>query len=1074
MTCTVSGALRDFAGDDLPNTVVEFRPQSGVVGIDGATRVPRAIRVTSSAAGQITVELEPGTYTAHILGSDRTLQFRVGVPDAASANLHDCINQAPAITPTILSDAVAARNAAQAAAASAEDDATAAANSAAAALASEQAADNSADAAAASELAADQDATAAAASALAAAASETDAENARDQTLAYMQSGYDAVYATKALANTGLAGLAEGDVVLVLADESRGGRTAVYAKTGGVYVFARYWPAPKRVYCDSINGNDANSGLLPDEAVQTPTAANALLADGDHLFLARNGIYYAANFSTKKHLTVRPYGSGRRPIFTAAREIPAVSWTLYSGNIYKATVVHDTATVGSADASFYCQFAMWDDKGDSFLPARLCGLRRVLTGASNGTANVNLATDIAAMTAGSFTVRRTGFDNTNPFTVSATSFDYYVWLADGADPSALTDRVIRFAEGRVTAAFGFGCDIEGVDFCRSASKDHVSGGTGSGSVGRVHDVRVIDASIHGNVLRCSTFTKYYAEKNPYATIGGAGNGLHLYRDQTIDGISRGAWCDDIEIVGFETGIHAHGNGSGVRAFETWELGNIKIRDCGLAFFPNELNADMHVKSLHVSGGYGSMANEGNRAISLANAVKLVVDDFSFYSQVGATASIQAIGAVAGGEVHIKNGWVYLDEASPGSTRAVAVGSGTIRLENVTVVNGPMFTTTFSANTNLIAIDCILGELNAPAASVTATNCQLQWGPRDLATIQATYAGVASDCLVPFYEQPFARTFTAGEIAFDSVGTADTTSGAAFFLATSSELEDRGNIVIAGADGSGNPLKVQRPLRNPANDGGGKFAYTCANIPSFPATVAGAAVTAAYTTRKPFQIAAGTARLNSDQAALRVSDATQFTAGQLIRLGNFARREAFGLFKVLSVVGDVVTLTEAVPWRLTPLSGSGGAGYYGASSVVTAANNPVIDVYFGFPIWLSSTGPSGVSGTITYATGGTLAFTALRGGQIGRLTPAAAQRGSAFGGEYVNAETGVFNAELAVNDGDSVSLSARILVEEYLPIWAGNPALDRLPVLRRGSILAKRKMGWRFNAPFGGVDGVYAP
>ena len=114
MVCTVTGTIHDLTGSTLPNQMIRFRRTFGVVSQDNVTVVPAAdVDITSDASGNISVDLYPGTYRASTNGYNGTLEFAVGVPDAASAALKDIINQLPTITSTILSDAVAARDKAE-------------------------------------------------------------------------------------------------------------------------------------------------------------------------------------------------------------------------------------------------------------------------------------------------------------------------------------------------------------------------------------------------------------------------------------------------------------------------------------------------------------------------------------------------------------------------------------------------------------------------------------------------------------------------------------------------------------------------------------------------------------------------------------------------------------------------------------------------------------------------------------------------------------------------------------------------------------------------------------------------
>lgn len=92
--------------------------------------------------------------------------------------------------------------------------------------------------------------------------------------LAQMLAGATGPYVlfdTKASADAGLAGLAEGAYVMVIADETRDGVTAIYQKQAGVYVFKRQTMAPP-------DGPAASSGMMVVDdlaALATLTAADA-------------------------------------------------------------------------------------------------------------------------------------------------------------------------------------------------------------------------------------------------------------------------------------------------------------------------------------------------------------------------------------------------------------------------------------------------------------------------------------------------------------------------------------------------------------------------------------------------------------------------------------------------------------------------------------------------------------------------------------------------------------------------------------------------------------------------------
>lgn len=110
--CTITGTLRNSQGIALTSTKVVFE-RSGVAGQDGAVVIPRSVEVTSDEFGAISVDLYPGVYTGITTGNRGQYKFAVGVPEELTADLADIIDQFPAITPSLVTQAIAARDAAE-------------------------------------------------------------------------------------------------------------------------------------------------------------------------------------------------------------------------------------------------------------------------------------------------------------------------------------------------------------------------------------------------------------------------------------------------------------------------------------------------------------------------------------------------------------------------------------------------------------------------------------------------------------------------------------------------------------------------------------------------------------------------------------------------------------------------------------------------------------------------------------------------------------------------------------------------------------------------------------------------
>jgi len=129
MACVVSGILRDLTTAILPNIEVTFSRSNRVYGQESSTVIPDRATTTTDGTGLLSITLFPGVYTAQAYTNDGAYQFRVGVPDDATADLDDIIDQLPELTPSVLTEvtALAAQVEADAAAAAIDADTAASA-----------------------------------------------------------------------------------------------------------------------------------------------------------------------------------------------------------------------------------------------------------------------------------------------------------------------------------------------------------------------------------------------------------------------------------------------------------------------------------------------------------------------------------------------------------------------------------------------------------------------------------------------------------------------------------------------------------------------------------------------------------------------------------------------------------------------------------------------------------------------------------------------------------------------------------------------------------------------------------
>jgi len=120
--CNITGTFRDREGNPVALQDITFRFIGSVVGA-GDALVPETVTVQTGVSGQVDFDIYPGNYTGYVTvpRGNRTedLNFHMGVPQAATADIADIIDQSPVLTPSLVDEARDARDAAAASAAQA-------------------------------------------------------------------------------------------------------------------------------------------------------------------------------------------------------------------------------------------------------------------------------------------------------------------------------------------------------------------------------------------------------------------------------------------------------------------------------------------------------------------------------------------------------------------------------------------------------------------------------------------------------------------------------------------------------------------------------------------------------------------------------------------------------------------------------------------------------------------------------------------------------------------------------------------------------------------------------------------
>lgn len=879
-------------------------------------------------------------------------------------------------------------------------------------------------------------------------------EAARDQTLAYVQSGYDAVYATKALADAGLAGLAEGNVVLVLADETQGGRTVVYTKTGGGYVLRRYWPASKTVFVNSLVGSDANSGLLADAPVKTLASAIALLSSGDTLAVERGSIFYAnesLETTNVDYIRVVPYGFGPDPIFDGTQSIATSGWTNTTGEIWEKTVTHakpiKNAASLTADITHFGLWEVWPDVKGSKNDIELMPVW------DRG----SIAANYGALTRGQFTCHFNGSTGADPRTDTAgksQSVTYYVRLTDGGDPNA-GGTTLYYAEQKkwsVPASWTF----ENVEFRRTAAKD-LAGGPG-GNV--LRDVKLSECAIHGWVGPHMAYGDCYAtardkpgfsDGNPAVKGNGGGGAFHQFRNDTSGILKHGVIEARLHADGFSHAVYSHGDAAGDGQYDRLRYRYIEARNCLRAIYTGD-----HPPSNDPVAFRPTIFDH----IEAINCSSIGItgggDEIKRVRWIGPEGAVAVRGMIdATGDVTVENGQ-FIFRNDRGQERGLVRNVKAAQVGNPSLVIAATFRNCSNyrggtcvkannwQNVDYILENSIVGDLlptdypaRPPHSITTVGKNALAYGVQTVEEIAATFAGVStSDTLVPWVEQTAEFTITLGDLTFrNTARTAGGTSGNSYITMN----------LIGGAE----RFVVGQTIKVLDYDGtGGEFVSEITAIGSPGAND----LTLADTLDQTFRVKAvhngfhaetifgsaheTTGTLNDAGTILTLADPRGYATGTWFHLDNIKRRAAFGPRKAVILAGSAATLDTAAAWKLGNTTALNGG-----------LPRPSLATRFGYPI-----GGGSVALAIAKVHGADVAVAEVSDG-FARLNSSAYQWNSAYSSTtgQIRYELGEIDAAIPAGVGDVLTWTANVYIEDLAPQWAADPIASGILALAAGRV-----------------------
>lgn len=750
-------------------------------------------------------------------------------------------------------------------------------------------------------------------------------------------SGNVEFFDTSALANAAVAGLPANQVVEVFVDETRSGRRTRYRKEGGVLVFKVSLTQPKIVYLDPDDGLDTNSGLEPTTPVKTFAVANSILQNGDTLRIRGGTRQFVRMNVTKLYVTVDTYGQQGKAFVDGSRRVPNNAWTQDPDNagVWFADFTHSTTPNGTDNG-----FCIWEERVNR---APLALVPR-WSGADIAANRTFLLTN-----RDHFTNHRVGSTNKNPTTDTyGTQYRYYVCPPNGENPStgaieyyvAEFDQVFNLATGGVA---------RNIIVQRTGAKDLA--GHNQNTAHLLEDCEFNDGFVHGWVGGAITLRRCYAKGRriggDYTNFGGGG--IHLFDD----GATQFGFIEDCEVDGYGINFYSHAGTFVTPDHNMVFCRNLKSRNGQAHAFAVGENTK---RGVHIDG-FESFNDAGGFGLPVGSTVK----NFKLRLKNPRNAAFQLSGA-NGGEVLAENGSVVISGtpvASSGggslfinqqaSTNGDLAHFITLRMKDVTKAGGSFTSSQFFRQINLIATDCIFGEIDGSGAAIkpfntfAASRCQLNWYRRSLEEIRLIEPLVGADCIVPWVQQPFVRTISLGDLSFINSGAAVLTPNSAdlthvrFNTMANMGLGDF--IKIINYDGLGNDhsgrLVFERSVNNWTID-----PAVPVNVPDFKVCHF------AYFGRKILPSTSSMTAVFSDDGLQAFFSSTEFLApGMTVYFGAIGREAPIGARKIVTLSGQTATLDRAVIWNKAPSE----AVTFAAFGAVTNNPRPSVSASFVFPI-----------------------------------------------------------------------------------------------------------------------------
>lgn len=796
-------------------------------------------------------------------------------------------------------------------------------------------------------------------------------------------------------------------------------------------------------------GNDSNTGQGPSEPKATMSAALGSMGEGDTLLIHGGSRIHGALSGMPNYSHIGKYGHGENPIFDQSRAIPAGDWIAHDSHagVWYVDVTHEqtTSNAGSGNAAS-CRFQMWFEWDDR--PSK--ALAPVWSEA-------DIAANVAAVADGEdlFTCHKLGSTIKDPRDDGeGDSYRYYVHLPGGMAPDA-----VYYAEQLQVMSLSNGASCSDLIIQRSAKKDMA--GDNQEQAGTLQRINFVDVAGHAWVGGAQHMIDVTAMALPIAGDRlESGGGIHLFSGSPA-GASRLIRC---HVEGFNNNYYAHSHEEG----DSNEY--VHMQDCSSANALNvaiQLHEDMQ-KGIVVDGF--KSRNDPNLGGFTNGTILRRIDWVGSRDQ--ADTCISYYGETDGVIKMIDS---RLEFRHPGGTLfrnmqaykdADSEHHCTLELDGIVKRGGRGTSGIYKNQHHMIARDSVLDEIGNPDVpedecwqTLTAKRCALQWSQHTLTEIQALQPDVANDCVVPFVEQPYAKTLTAGDLNYVVLPgrSVATTTGLATVTASWQDFAEVGQeIQIVGAGDGGTDLTTRITAVHSTHSGG---TFDVDPVPG--ASVSGAAVSRAVFRHRVFKTGLTVMTFSDDGTLGELSSTDGICAGMTVHLGPVSdRAQDLGPRKIVALAGNIATLDRPVDWlRLAegltyaPLGDDAGVP------------RPSAPVRFGFPLRSITYMPNlgGPNYRIVYSS------PAGEPDKVGAESP---NSGFArFSNLYKNLDVNGENLSYGhirhqagyldcgfnpIGSGDELTISAVGYVREYAPEWAGASGT----VLKEDSYIAALGLGPR--------------